>query len=668
MADTVVRAVLEIQSRIKDLQKGVDALKGASKAAKSTKQEVSKANVAANNLGKTLTRFFGAAILGRFVKDSVGAFADLERQFRTTAVEAERLGMSAQQTVARVDDLTRVIQSQTGVLQTETLPVFNKFLGLTGDVEQAAVLLRAAVGAQEAGFKDLNTAANLLGSILQGEVIEPSKSLGLAFDQSRTAAEQQSEVLDQALDKFLNLSGGIKDTRGELDAANSVWVDFKLAVGEGASAITGLLAPAMRALLNTFKSIGPALVVAGRAFQGFFTGIALAGRFALDPRNWFADNFKEILSASFKAGFDSIAAEAEGAVETLAEIWAGAESGITQAAEAEEAARAALREEANARASKAAEERLAKERETARKAAEQRVQFERDLEDRLLSERLRAVEDGSEEQLELELEMLGRIRERAIEEAHARGADIDEVNRIFDEIDLIRREEHAESVKEIWEKQKKDYLAILKKQAKEAAKLQDAEAKMTVEKERFKRQAALDTASQAVELGRTIFGENKAIAVAETIIHTARGVMSALSLFPPNIPLAALIVATGAAQVAKILSTNPGGSGGGGGAAAPQGFDDPVNDRLAGLAGRRWAEDLLRMVTGGMHERLAQAGPILSVEDGAGGFGRVTTGDFTDDSGAITFNGPVFADRVSLRRLDRLLQRARRMNRRRLMR
>lgn len=74
------------------------------------------------------------------------------------------------------------------------------------------------------------------------------------------------------------------------------------------------------------------------------------------------------------------------------------------------------------------------------------------------------------------------------------------------------------------------------------------------------------------------FGRNaaafKAIALAETIIATARAVAQAL----PNVPLAISVGALGAAQVARILSTSIPGGGGGGGPAARG-----VSPRAAGV-------------------------------------------------------------------------------------
>jgi uncharacterized membrane protein YgcG len=72
----------------------------------------------------------------------------------------------------------------------------------------------------------------------------------------------------------------------------------------------------------------------------------------------------------------------------------------------------------------------------------------------------------------------------------------------------------------------------------------------------------LDLASATASALTQIFGENKAAAIASAIINTAVGVTKAMQLPPPfNFAQAALIAATGAAQIAAIRSTSKGGGG-----------------------------------------------------------------------------------------------------------
>ncbi len=75
-------------------------------------------------------------------------------------------------------------------------------------------------------------------------------------------------------------------------------------------------------------------------------------------------------------------------------------------------------------------------------------------------------------------------------------------------------------------------------------------------------------ATSAANALTTIFGKSKAAAIAAAIINTGVGITKAMELpWPFNLAQAALVAATGAAQIANIRSTNL--SGGGGTAPAP---------------------------------------------------------------------------------------------------
>jgi len=77
-------------------------------------------------------------------------------------------------------------------------------------------------------------------------------------------------------------------------------------------------------------------------------------------------------------------------------------------------------------------------------------------------------------------------------------------------------------------------------------------------------QAAMLTAGLAQE-SKAAFYLNKAAAIANAIVNTAQGVTAALALGPPGIPLAGIIKAFGAVQIATIAATAFAGGGGGGG-------------------------------------------------------------------------------------------------------
>lgn len=131
-------------------------------------------------------------------------------------------------------------------------------------------------------------------------------------------------------------------------------------------------------------------------------------------------------------------------------------------------------------------------------------------------------------------------------------------------------------------------------------------------------------AQQVLGALTTIFGENKATAIAGAIINTAQGVTKAMA--DPGgyagLVLAIIIAAAGAAQIAKIRSTNPGG-GSSSSSGRGSGFDDPLNDEIARRTGQKWADDAMERLTAGFWKSMA--GHSFSPPGGRGESGHGPT-------------------------------------------
>lgn len=121
---------------------------------------------------------------------------------------------------------------------------------------------------------------------------------------------------------------------------------------------------------------------------------------------------------------------------------------------------------------------------------------------------------------------------------------------------------------------------IARKAALDLAKFEKA---VGVEKAKFLLQQAATLTQGLAGSSRAIFSLNKAAAIANAVINTAQGVTAALSIGPAGIPLAALIGAQGAVQIATIASTQFGGASSGAtsfgpGTGIPSLADSPLRD------------------------------------------------------------------------------------------
>jgi hypothetical protein len=106
------------------------------------------------------------------------------------------------------------------------------------------------------------------------------------------------------------------------------------------------------------------------------------------------------------------------------------------------------------------------------------------------------------------------------------------------------------------------YDAILRAQAAGVVSAQQA-AKMKLQLQRQEQAEILNTASLAASTLTAVFGKSKLAAIGSALINTAVGVTKALSASPPpyNFINAALVAASGAAQIAAIKSTTETGGG-----------------------------------------------------------------------------------------------------------
>lgn len=709
---------LTIVGRIKMLLTGKggkqaeDALDKTTKAAKKTQRAFFGLKGEAADLARQLAGGFGLLQIGRFALNATQKFADWERQLFATRTEARRLGMDLETVVKHAEGLTTTIERQTGILRQDTIQVFNKFLGLTGDVEQATLFLNAAVGAQEGGYKDLTTAANLLGGTLLGEVIEPAKSLGITFDQGKSAAEQQAIVLEEMLQKYLALGGGIDDTRGSLDAMAATSNEVQLSLGEQ-------LAPAIDFVSTAFSNVikwiqqfgawaGGVVDQAVVAFTGLGDIIGKAfniKRLLADPEGYVA----EITHSYDRLNRDLVLSQAATA-DAIADIWDTNAETVTQSAEKQKEAITKALQEASTRGDKERQKRLEKEAADAEKAAQQRIEFERRAEDQILALRIAAAEEGSRERLALEGEALTRAHKMAREQAKAVGADVDLIDQQFQlarealedehrerkaEKDLAAAQTLAESIQAQQQEMLQDEIDAIEEQNEKKLELQlelleamrDAELESIEEaggdvegarekwakrltrfeskatKERIeqakieaqqKMELAHSVASSAVAAATALFGENKAFAIAQAIIDTWGAVNRTLNSlpFPANVAAAAAVAAQGLANVMRIRKAKKEGGG--------AGFDDPVHDSMAYRGGRRWALDMVNRMDAGWRDGLLAAlarysGGIPAVVPQQ--LGGDVPDEFRDDAEVhmppIVFSGPIYGGRAGMRQLSR---------------
>ena len=768
MADLGIKAFIEFILKGKGAKDASDQLDDVAKKGKKAKEELSKTANATKELKRQLTSLVGGALLAKFAKDAVTLEASIQRGFSAISKQLESFGLVAGEELPKVERFLESLEDVSGVLVQDATPSFQKFLGITKDVSGAMFATKLAADLTNAGLGDLRVNAERLANLLQGEVTEAAKALGLQLRDQNGTIKTQAQLLQELDDLYGGFSESNKDTQADIESLGATFNELKRTLGEGLAPVVGFLASAFGFLLKSIKSAGAAIgFIVDAGIQGF-TGLANVVKL-LDFKKLITDPgavWDEMKLVALQTMKD-VNASIEASAEIQAEIWDKSVGDFAEAQEGkaavleialskqkeQELAAARRRQQAVLQADIAALEtgskaRLDKELELLElKRAQQkevakaqgrdtltidaqidaqkrakiaqfnqaRLQAEKTISNALLAQQIEATAVSSDKRLELELELLERQRQTAIDNAVKMGLETGAIQDTFDlarlkriedfnqqrasiesEMLVARIEAAADAESAFLERRlaslqqdSLDRFAIEQEliQLKAEAELQALEEKFQRELElrlaagedvtdlervladqRVSIQARADAAmlqltmdrvaaqkeqtqilqDSAISSLKTIFGANKATAIAGAIISTARGIAKALELTPPySYVLAALTAAAGLAQVAKIRKARPVGSG----------FDDPANDRLATLGGRAWARDMIQLFSDGFAQGLAGLGGGDAIPGrAAGNIGDTISNVDQSSTQNFNFGGAIIAGRVGMRRLKRQLR------------
>lgn len=689
--DTRIKAILELLLKGKGWKDGKKSLEATGKAADKTATKLKKADKAGAGFGRTIATYLGGAVLARFVKDSVLAFASLERRLNSLRFAMKNLGLDADRDLPKVVESLTAMEQAGGPLIQETIPAFQKFVGVLKDTGAALAATRLAADLSEAGLGNVETNAQRLSNLLQGRATEAAIAFGLELKDINGITKTQVQLLDELADLYGGFGSKVSDTETQTAKLASTWNQLKLNIGKPFAQAAKWAADALGWIVTQAKLAGNSIgTLVSAAVQGF-TGVGNVIRAAFD--------FKKLVDQGPGAYLKTLTETAKREMQIQADILAdgikesirirrkGGEDQATAEAEGWEKVREVARAKEREQAFKAAQKQAEADRKQAIKDAEARAAFDENIRDEILRAELEATEDGSQARLDAELVMLERLREQALDEAKTKGADVAMVNLLFDQMEQQRRNEFADERDEAEAERARDLAERLKSIDDEARQteidvfaedqaqrlemqleaLEDerqqvlenkelttdellaldrlyALKKLKIEKDlvaatkvldeqvkQNKQDMAFAIANQAIALGTALFGHSKALAAAETVLRTAMGVMSALALYPPNLPLAGLIAATGAVQLATIMGANLGGGGGGGTAGLSGGAGNVVPYNEPGQAA---------------------PGPDRRDRDQQGG-SQQTTNNYN-------FTGTNIVDDASWRRMARKIRRAER--------
>lgn len=395
------KGLIDANARIVDLEKGLGRAKASAKAAAGAFSEIDK----------SIAGFVGGAALAQFIRTSVVEFAKVERGFNAIGYAMRGLGINAETDLPRVKAFLEAIEAGGGPMVSETVPAFQKMIGITKDTSAALYAVKLATDVAESGQVDMAAALDGIAAIMQGKAKSAAQAFGLELFKTNGEQKTNVELLDEVIKKYEGLGEKISDSQNAMDQANAVWQSTLRTVGEGFSVVLPAVTSALFHIVAWFKDWGS---VAGGVFNLIIEGAPKVGnvlknafnlwKLETDPVGWWND-------------LTSSAADAASVVkENLATIWQDVSKNHTrEVAETKTTEDAKARIIAQARRAKAKDledetRKLAEEDEKRREKhaqfLQQIISLEADAAKQVEQARIDAMEEGSQEWLAARLAQL----------------------------------------------------------------------------------------------------------------------------------------------------------------------------------------------------------------------------------------------------------------------
>lgn len=605
-----------LQESIEKTKQHADADDDASKHAQDFEEALHK--VGEQLLERTAELLAGREALNFFREAIKEAIEDEKELYQFNAIN-QSIGKSTAANREENEKWLLSLQQSSGILKGELIPAYMKLVAETGNVEQAMAATQVAAGAAAQGLGGVGENATLLARYLLNPdgPIRGTSAFAIQLKTMQKEGKSSAEVMKALSEKFSDAGASVNTSAQQVARAKIEWTEFKEGVGGLALALVQYLKPALEivAVLITgvivgAQKFGGYVGVIFSEFGGFLNamGALLRGELGL-AKKYFTDTvrdmksgFKEVgetgdktaekLLSSFNRGTEGLlgakkvteqlgeaakkhAKELEKPIEMYQRLAAAAEAN----AEGEFAAALAVskvwRQAADDARLSALQRAEADKKsvDSARAAAKAKMDADAAVastENKYLADWLKGENDRKkrfQQQVDQEL----KLKIQTFQKLKKMDAD------------------YGKYVAGLLEQESNDFEISEEKKTQYAEKA--AEIRKQVREQELRQEEAV--ANAAIGFLNDAFGASKSIAVANAVIHTYEGAAKALAdyAYPYSVIVAALVIASGIAQIAKIESTEPASTG--------KGFDDPSNDFGAYLGGQKWARDMVDQYSAG---------------------------------------------------------------------
>lgn len=200
----------------------------------------------------------------RLIREAIVETSNEKRALAALQLQIESLGIKGGPSIDTVRKALVDLEREGGAALADTIPIFQKFVGLTGSTKTALFLTELASRAAEAepALGGAANAAENLANILQGRAGLAAKSFGVEIREGAT----RLEVFDAVLRKFPRGAAQIEDTRNAIDRTTASFSALGRTISEKAGPATDTVlqffsdvAEGARLLIEDFTDLGSAI-------------------------------------------------------------------------------------------------------------------------------------------------------------------------------------------------------------------------------------------------------------------------------------------------------------------------------------------------------------------------------------------------------------------------
>jgi hypothetical protein len=600
---------------IKDTEKTLNNIKKQAEDASKSMVDGNKASEASfgsliKKVGEYAVALFGIGKAISFLKNSFRAAVEEERIFKELEMAMRNIVNATDETISKTKELIETAETLSGIQKEEMIPGYMSLLEVTKDVDKANILLRISVGAAAQGMGTASGNMESLTRAFMTGTVRGTDPFRVSLREMIKDGKISQQELAELAKKYGDMGASVHNAGIELDRQAIQWDRLQESVGGAMKNTLIPLMPLLKGVMVFIEMVAVGVLKLAQAFVWAAEKMFVVASHIPIVKKAAVSALEEIRSAQ-----ESLKNSVEGLTNSMAETMLGSTAQASNLKkELKSIGDIKVGSEGEGKGTEKQSDALNKLNEEIKKA----IQLELDeakSEDKILIAFNKYV-DLLEEIEKQELKNAKTESERQTIKLEFQN-QIVEAQRTASEKIIKIREEQAKFEKEFQESVKDKRLEAMKKEADAILDLvtastrlqelynadvsrmsaepleryknelkQELEAlkknskdKQKIARDTAKVEEAIDKANyyakvarlnafvdtyggvtnQVLGMAANVFGQNKAIAIAQAIIDTYEAATKALAVPPPPVGMAfaAIITALGLANVAKIQSAKP---------------------------------------------------------------------------------------------------------------